>query len=66
MKIFLALSEIVKVEKIELTPEDHEMAHMKVHQKLKTTGHDSPEHAQLMSQEVMNAKIDKFFATVFA
>ncbi|PID69981.1 trigger factor [bacterium DOLZORAL124_38_8] len=65
LKAYLALSEIVKAEKIELTDAEYEGAHMKVHQRLKTAGHDSPEHAQLMAQEVMNAKIDKFFSQIF-
>lgn len=63
---YLALVEIIKEEKIELDKEEAENVHTRVHRKLgNDKDHSSSRHERLMSQYVLDAKIDKFLNSLF-
>ena len=61
LKIFLALSEIVKTENIELDKDEMDEAHHLAHQHLQQSGSEQPEaHQAEIEKVILNLKIDKF------
>lgn len=67
LKVFLGLSEIVKLEKIELDKDEMEQAHQMAHQGLSNADdHSSPDHDAAMQRSVMQLKIDKYLRNLAA
>ena len=65
LKVFLALSEIVKTEKVELDKDELEQAHHMAHQHLGNDhSHEGSAHEAEMSKAVLNIKIDKYLKTL--
>jgi trigger factor len=60
LKVFLGLSEIVKVENIELNKNELEQAHKMAHQHLGHDQHDHPNHDAEIEKASLNLKIDKY------
>ncbi len=65
LKVFLGLSEIIKLEKIELDKDEMEKAHQMAHQHLEhSNDHDSHAHHAEMDKAVLNLKIDKYISSI--
>ncbi len=64
LKTFLGLSEVVKVENIELDKDEMEQAHHMAHQALGQEGHHhGEEHDSAMQKAILDMQIDKFLKT---
>lgn len=67
LKVFLGLSEIVKIENIELDKDEMEQAHGMAHQHLgDSNDHQSHDHHVEMDKAVLNLKIDKYIRSLMS
>jgi len=65
LKVFLGLSEIVKLEKIELDKDEMEKAHQMAHQHFENSNdHNSHAHHAEMDKAILNLKIDKYITSI--
>ncbi len=65
LKVFLGLSEIIKLEKIELDKDEMERAHEMVHHHLSNSkDHNSHAHHAEMDKAILNLKIDKYILSI--